>query len=268
VNGPTPPGAPRPARGKVWRTVLCLLPAVLLSACGALSGARLAAPDRFGMSRVDAGLYLENGADAATRARLLGERDQAEAAIRAAYGDVVARPVIHACVSEACYESFGGKGSRAKVYGVRILLSPRGLNWHYLAHEWSHAEMWSRLSLNAWLRLPQWFDEGVAVAISAAPENSEEHWQFLVSAGVPRPPSAELRTFRSLRQWEEAVERYGEKNNAARRARGEAEVRPVYTAAGHELRPWLAKHGSRGLQTLLRRLNEGAEFDAALNAVE
>jgi hypothetical protein len=152
-------------------------------------------------------------------------------------------------------------GSRAKVYGDRILLSPRGLNWHFLAHEWSHHEIRTRLTFPAWWRLPQWFDEGLAVAISEAPEHSEAHWRFLIASDVRRPTRAELLTYQSLRQWLDAVHRYGETANLDRKARNEAEVRPVYTAAGHEVRPWLAGAGSQGLLDLIERLNDGEGFE-------
>jgi hypothetical protein len=151
----------------------------------------------------------------------------------------------------------------AKVYGNRILLSPRGLNWHFLAHEWSHAEIRSRLNLFAWWHMPQWFDEGVAVAVSEAPEHSENHWQFLVTSNIPRPTPADLHALNSLRQWLDAVHRYGEDKNVERKARGEPELNPVYAAAGHELRPWLNEVGSRGLLALLEALNGGEDFNIA-----
>lgn len=240
-----------------------MLSLITISGCSILQGSKLLAPESFGLTPLAPGVYVEASADNATRAKLREAVGKAENAIRSAYGSVTSRPTVHACVSDGCYESFGGRGSTAKVYYDRILLSPRGLNWHFLAHEWSHAEMLSRLTLGAWWHLPQWFDEGVAVAVSEAPEHSESHWQFLVAANVPRPTSEELHSFRSLRQWNDAVGHYGEKKNQERKARGEPEIRPVYTAAGHELRPWLAKVGSAGLLRLIEQLNNGVEFESA-----
>ena len=127
--------------------------------------------------------------------------------------------------------------------------------------------MHSRLSLRAWWSLPQWFDEGVAVAVSEAPEHSEDHWQFLVARNIARPTRNELLNYRSLRDWLNAVHRYGEVQNKERKANGEPEVRPVYTAAGHEVRPWLARVGSQGLLTLIERLNEGEDFLDAYRGV-
>lgn len=245
-----------------WITVL-LLVSSLLSGCSVLQGGKLLAPESFGLTSVAPNIYVEAGADEAAQGNLREAMARAEDAIRVAYGSVISRPTVHACITEKCYESFGGRGSVAKVYGDHILLSPRGLNWHFLAHEWSHAEMSTRLTFVAWRRMPQWFDEGVAVAISEAPEHSESHWQFLVANNIPRPTREELHTFKSLRQWLDAVHRYSDGKNIERKAKGEPEMRPVYSAAGHELRPWLSKLGSPGLLTFIARLNDGEDFESA-----
>ncbi len=246
-----------------WIIVL-LLTASLLSGCSVLQGGKLLAPESFSLTPVAPNIYVEAGADQTARSNLREAMDKAKEAIRVAYGSVSTRPKVHACITEECYEAFGGgRGSTAISYGNRILLSPRGLNWHYIAHEWSHAEMSTRLTFFAWKRMPQWFDEGVAVAVSEAPEHSEQHWQFLVASNIARPTRDELHTFKSLRQWLDAVHRYGEDKNIERKAKGEPEIRPVYSAAGHELRPWLAKVGSAGLLAFIARLNDGEDFEPA-----
>jgi hypothetical protein len=235
----------------------------LVGGCSVLQGGKLLAPESFGLTAVTPSIYVEAGAEEGTRIKLRDAMEKAEDAIRATYCSVNSRPMVYACVSEECYEAFGGRGSVAKVYGNRILLSPRGLNWHFLAHEWSHAEMRSRQTLRAWWHMPKWFDEGVAVAVSEAPEHSESHWQFLVTADVPRPTPDELHTFKSLSQWLGAVHQYGDDKNIDRKAKGEPEMNPLYAAAGHELRPWLAKVGNTGLLAFIARLNDGEEFESA-----
>ena len=246
------------------KAIFILLSLSFLGGCSMMQAGKLLMPESFGLNPVTPGIYVEGGADDATRAMLRDAMEKAESAIHAAYGGVISRPIVHACISKECYESFGGRGAeRAKIFGDRILLSPRGLNWHYLAHEWSHDEIRTRLSFSAWRHMPQWFDEGMAVAISEAPENSESHWQFLIDSNVPRPSRDELLTFKSMKQWLEAIHRYGEVKNLERKAKGETEVRPVYTAAGHEVRPWLAKSGSSGLLRFIERMNSGEDFDSA-----
>jgi hypothetical protein len=246
------------------RAILILSPLLaLLGGCSVLQGGKLFAPETFGFERIAANIYVESGTDEATQSSLRAAMDKAESAIRAAYGSVQSRPIIHACITEQCLESFGGKGTFAKVYGKRILLSPRGLNWHFIAHEWSHAEMLTRLDFFAWRRMPQWFDDGVAVAISEAPEHSEQHWQFLVASNTPRPTREELYTLKSLSQWLAANRRYSDNKNAQRRARGETEIHSLYAAAGHELRPWLAAADVPGLLAFIEKMNAGEAFESA-----
>ena len=81
---------------------------------------------------------------------------------------------------------------------------------------------------------------------------------------VPSPP--ELRRITSLWQWETAARVWGDAGNAQRRARGQPEIRPLYTAAGHEVHPWLKAHGTPGLLALLDGLNAGEPFVALYDA--
>ncbi|MBJ6726419.1 hypothetical protein [Geomesophilobacter sediminis] len=249
---------------RLFKLFALTLPLSAICGCGTLQGSKLVAPESFGLISIAPDVYIETNADSATRAKLLEAVERAREAVRETYGSVISHPIVNACVSESCYVKFGGRGSIAKVYFDRILLSPRGLNWHFLAHEWSHAEMRTRLAFWAWWwRLPQWFDEGVAVTVSQAPEHSEDHWNYLLSHNIPYPTTEELHALRSLRDWNKALDHYGEKNNTERRAKGEVEIRPVYTAAGHEVRLWLAKVGTTGLLQVIENLNGGEKFEDA-----
>jgi len=243
--------------------IIILLLSGLSSGCSYIQASKLFTPESFNLIPISPNIYVENGTDIKTRDELLVAMEKAENKIRIAYGSVKSHPIVHACITEDCYESFGGRGSIAKTYGNRILLSPRGINWHFLTHEWSHAEMQTRLSFIAWWNLPQWFDEGVAVVVSEAPEHSESHWQFLIASNISRPSQKELYKLKSLRQWLKAVKRYGATKNTERRANGKPEIRPLYTAAGIEVRPWLSKIGSQGLLALIKNLNNGEEFESS-----
>lgn len=257
-------------RARGWLSLALLACAWALGGCSVLQGGRLLAPETSGLQAVGPRLYIEAGDDPHEQVRraqaLQQAMEQAEAAVRKGFGSVRSQPKVHACFTPACYTRFGGGTSAAKVYGDFILLSPRGLNWHFLAHEWSHTEMRNRLSWRGWWHMPQWFEEGVAVAISEAPEHSEAHWRWLVEQDVPRPSPQGLRRLRSLSDWYTAVHRYGDEQNPARLARGEPPRNPLYAAAGHEVRAWLAQVGTDGLLRLIEQVNAGSPFDAAYDA--
>lgn len=241
-----------------------LLPILaLLGGCSLLQGGKFYAPETFGFVPIAPNIYVERNADEATQAKLREAMVKAQNAITIAFGSAEARPVVHACITEHCFWGFGGREAIAKVYGDRILLSPRGLNWHFIAHEWSHAEMSTRLTFSAWKRMPQWFDEGLAVTISEAPEHSEQHWQFLVASNIPHPTREELYALKSLDQWLDAARKYSDNKNAERRAHGETEIHSLYATAGHEIRSWLAMDGTTGLLALIGKLNGGETFESA-----
>lgn len=236
------------------RTLTLLLTLGLLSGCGMLhsvaQSGKLLAPESFGLIPIAPHLYVEAGTDEATRDRLRADMDRAEAAIRRAFGSVSARPTVHACITETCYAAFGGRSDVAKVFGQRILLSPRGLNWHFLAHEWSHAEMSTRLTLFAWKRMPSWFDEGLAVTLSEAPEHSENHWQFLINTHIPRPTRDELLTYQSLQQWQAGVHRFGDDKNFERVAQGQPTLSPSVCRCWARSAPLVSQSGQHWLAAL------------------
>jgi hypothetical protein len=247
---------------------LILLSVSLVCGCSVLQKAKVLLPERFGLVPVTPNLYVEAIADKETRAKPRKDLERAESAIRAAYGSMVSHPIVYACVSEGCYNALGGRGAAGMAFGERILLSQRGLNWHIVAHEFSHAELFSRLPLRAWWHQPQWFDEGLAAAISEAPQHSESQWQFLVTASITRPTPDELHRIKSLRQWFGAVRQYGDDMDMERHAKGEHELHVLYSAAGHEVRPWLENAGNAGLLALIEKLNSGEEFETAYETVK
>lgn len=232
--------------------ILPLLLALFTSGCNALPNASDA-----GLQAITPHIHVEPAMDGMTRARLMQTITEAERAIGATYGSVRSRPPVYACVTIHCYTHLGGTyGSTAEALDDRILLSPTGLNWHFIAHEWAHVELFKRMTPAAWKQLPQWFNEGLAVAISQEAEYSENAWQYLLTTRTPHPSYPELRALRTQSQWTGAVSFYQQAN-----------ISPVYTAAGHVVRHWLAAVGNQGVLVLIQRMNAGESFDAAYQAI-
>lgn len=249
-----------------FKIITLVLLVVCTAGCANFNGFKMLAPETFGLSQVAQNIYVEASAEQVTRDKIQEVVARAEKSVEKAYGGVNSRPVIIVCMSRECYGTFGGSKNTVGgsfVFINRLLLAPEGANWHFIAHEWSHRELFSRLSLRAWWQIPVWFDEGLAVAISEAPKHSEEHWQYLVSNNIQRPGREQLLTLKTLKQWNGAIHQYGEDGNIERKAKGEVLIHPVYTAAGQELRPWVAHVGSTGLLALIDRLNDGADFESA-----
>ena len=94
-------------------------------------------------------MEVERGTGEARQVALHAAKAQAAQVMRAACGSVEAKPISYACISRQWLESSGGDGTVAKFHGHYILLSERGMNWHFIVHERSHAAMFERLGLLA-----------------------------------------------------------------------------------------------------------------------
>ena len=71
------------------RINLLLFAASFAGGCSTIQGAKLLAPQSFGLEQVAPNIYVESGADEVMRSRLREAMDKAEKAIRTAYGGVI-----------------------------------------------------------------------------------------------------------------------------------------------------------------------------------
>lgn len=215
--------------------------------------AKLLAPTWFGLQQIAPGLYVDRDMSAAEREKVARITDQAREQLRKYYGAVASSPRFFFCATEARFHALGGTTQRGLTIANYACLFPKGGSTPIVAHEWSHAELFTRLG---WLnkhRVPQWFDEGVAVTVSEEPSHSEAIYEEAIRTGVAVPTLSELE---SLRQWNAAAHRYGDAQL------NPAHLHVVYATAGHEVRQWFARTGTSGLQRLIAAIREGQAFAA------
>ena len=248
------------------KSAIAIAALLFCTGCSTVKGAKLWVPTWFDMEPIADRIFVDKEMPSAEMAQVLTLVKASEERIVQYYGRVTSSPKFFFCSTEECFKSFGGSTNRAKSFGdYATLFSPRGMSIPIISHERSHAELYSRI--DAMRRIPQWFDEGLAVMVSSAPEHSEDHWQFLEASNVPRPTRGELYTYSSSKQWIEAVHRYGDDSNVERKAKGKPEIYPVYSTAGHELQLWFSKAGTPGLLAFIERINNGENFESAYQAV-
>ena len=229
----------------------------LLAGCGAVRTAWIWFPQAAGMAQVDPKLYVESSMTNEQRQEVSRQIKIGRAQVDRFYGSITATPYFVACVTSKCDERFGSYGTRAAAFGdTAVHLSANGLSAPLVAHELSHAELFHRVG--GWWnarKIPRWFDEGIAVVVADEPRHSEENWQEIRRRGLPVPQLSELVSFKD---WEVAVNRYGE---TAGDVPGSLHV--VYTSVGHEVRMWLGSSGSTAVTTALESIRNGSTFDEA-----
>lgn len=136
------------------------------------------------------------------------------------------------------------------------MLSPRALSSTWIAHEWSHVEIFARLGGPR--DVPAWFDEGLAVVLSEEPTQSESVCTVARESGVPIPTIEELIT---PEQWIDAIGRYQDNTKNPNR------LPVVYAFAGCEVRRWYLLVGHSGLNVLIEQLRAGHTFESAFASI-
>ncbi|GAA0512069.1 hypothetical protein Ade02nite_44200 [Paractinoplanes deccanensis] len=215
--------------------------AVVLLAVGVLvlaypSVAAAACPGCYGMTRVGEGVYGERGLTGAQRERLAGLAGDARRRIEAFYGGRQSAPRVIACFTDECYRRIGGGGEKGvAVLNRAVLLSPRGADAVIASHEMAHVELHRRLDGD----VPQWFDEGLAVVVSADPRYLGEHCRVPFEGALPE----------TLPAWLSAA----------------SADEQVYSRAACRVQRWLDANGGRqAVLTLIDQLNDGAAFPATI----
>ena len=228
------------------RAVLLLAVVLLLAGCAGIRSVRLLGPGASGLERVRPGVYVDPAMAAPQRDAFAADLDAGRRRAADFYGGLVSSPTVVACASMACYRRFGGVGRKGVCRNGAILLSPDGLTPVIVAHEWSHAELAARVGqLRTWWRVPQWFDEGIAVLLSRDPEYTEEAWETATDNGANVPALSELE---SLRGWLRVTGKDGKTKQLS------------YGTARHEVAAWHRAAGPDGFRQLIANLRNGGDF--------
>jgi hypothetical protein len=151
-------------RRRWWITIAAV---VVLAAAGGVTAAAVpglaatACPQCYGLTSLHNRLYADR-ADPAYRTLI----DGAGRSITAFYGSRLSEPRVLICSTESCYQRLGGGGEKGRALrSWSLMLSPAGINPTIATHELSHVEFHQRLG-SARGKVPQWFDEGLAVLVS------------------------------------------------------------------------------------------------------
>ena len=243
--------------------ILIFIFLLFLSGCSAANRAEtyLLTPSALGMEGVAPRVFVNKDMSLEKREQFSKIVSEAKIRIAEFYGEVLSQPEILACSTEECFVGLGAKKQRGLHLGKsKILLSPRGLTIPILTHEWSHAELATRME--AWLdgvfgihSIPTWFNEGLAVVVSEEPAHSEKVWEHIVAAKLATP---NLEDLVSLRQWKKAAMVFGDVDHGIGIP---GKICVVYATAGHEVRKWHQRVGRDGLLKLIEKVKSSGDFE-------
>ncbi|MEN6587214.1 MAG: hypothetical protein ABFE02_14335 [Sulfuricella sp.] len=207
-----------------------------------------------GMTAIAPHVYAEMGTSPARIAKLLNIVMKARVRTTFFYGELISDPDIYFCSGMACYRQFGAIGL-GYTLGNRIAIAPQGARAAIVSHELSHVELATRLGGQQGPidKVPEWFDEGLAVMVSQAYEFSDEAWLQATHNGASQPSLKELA---SRNDWSRVT------------GVGGCNMQLSYGTARQEVVRWYDKVGKKGLEQLIQSLNARKDFQAEFRNIE
>ncbi len=171
---------------------------------------------------------------------------------RAFFGELqcteTTKTIVIICDDDKLLSKLGGDHDMKTSFDPKknyISVSDEYLNIDIIAHELTHAELHTRLNMNALKRIPTWFDEGLATQNDYREQYGLEAWIEQTDNGKNALPLEDMDT---------GSEFYA----------GTVEDRRFrYLNAKHEVGIWMDTHQQKGLLELFDKLNNGEDFDIA-----
>ena len=171
---------------------------------------------------------------------------------RAFFGELqcteTTKTIVIICDDDKLLSKLGGDHDTKTSFDPKknyISVSDEYLNIDIIAHELTHAELHTRLNMNALKRIPTWFDEGLATQNDYREQYGLEAWIEQTDNGKNALPLEDMDT---------GSEFYA----------GTVEDRRFrYLNAKHEVGIWMDTHQQKGLLELFDKLNNGEAFDIA-----
>lgn len=197
--------------------------------------------------RIDTNVYVSPNTSAEDRRELLDLLAQAKARVMATYRRNSAAPIV---ISGRDMDSLGifasNEYASAKFLPGRsyIVLGPKGHSVDVIAHELVHSEVFEVLGF--WtrsLKLPVWFDEGVAMQV--------DYRKQYDAANIVHDKLA-------VRELRYAWQFFRDDDN---------QLTHHYASAKREVREWTKKVGHEGVFVLLNRMKHGERFNDVHDAM-
>jgi hypothetical protein len=163
------------------------------------------------------------------------------------WGQKSCNPKFIYCETEADFKKFGSPMPVPALthlkFDAYIVINEEGAEADIIAHEISHAELYNRIGFyNYTLKIPIWFDEGLAMQNDYRNYYSEDTLKFKTDNFKNLP---DVKQLKNGRQFHEGSNEF---------------IKLNYMAAKHEVKNWYSKEK---LDQLIKDLNSGKSFEEA-----
>jgi len=192
-------------------------------------------------------VYFEEGFSNQEKSEIKGLVSQAEERVAGFWGEKHTNPKFVFCKSRKVYHKFGSPyatpASAVMHFGAYVVVYIDGINLDVISHELAHTELFERIGLiNRSLKIPVWFDEGLAMQVDYRSYYSLDTLKVL-SDGFKNLPDVK------------SMKAYSEFGAGSR-----DEVMMNYRTSKYEIAKWYSKET---LDSFIEKINMGASFEEA-----
>lgn len=200
-----------------------------------------------GFTNIEDNVYLDNKYTG-NSTELLEAIDKANERVLDFWGTVISKPAIIISSDTKKLNKLGYIGSPSTTSYVfngalnYIVLSPSVFNIDILAHELTHAELYSRVYKGKWYNselIPVWFNEGIAMQNDFRDKYNEDAWKDITDNG---------KNVKDINSIASASEFYNNDRLAN------------YIISKHTISEWISENGINELIIIIQKVNGGENF--------
>lgn len=210
---------------------------------------KIFAPKYFGMRHINQNIYFTKDLPLSYTNAIIAKYNDATNRVQKIFGSVTADFKVLVFSDQKQFQKFGMGSPLASAYYFTVLIKTNSFSIYpnVLAHEFAHAEIFSRIGIVNQQKLPRWFDEGLAEVVGFT--NAERFTRSYLTERQKKynlyPTLDDLRNNRGFNEYSKIDPALG------------------YTTAYLEVSNWYQGVGQRGLISLLSKLKEGEAFSKA-----
>jgi len=191
--------------------------------------------------QIDSNVYVASATSEVDRERLLLLLGMAKRRVTSVYGNMDSTPVIIAAMSMDSLSWFASNEYASTKFlpgESYIVIGPKGHNIDVISHELVHSGIFEQVGYwDRSLHIPVWFDEGAAMQV-----DSRKKYDVIAGKGS----STSLDSLRYSWQFNRG---------------NDIELTNHYAISKMEIEIWLSKAGEGSVQSLLKQVRSGEDFD-------
>jgi hypothetical protein len=195
-------------------------------------------------SEIDNNVYVYKDIGEEEKSSIKKIYNSAKSRVSNLFGSIEGKPILIISKDGEVLKKYGlpnyTGATRSDIMGTFTVIGSEGISVDVIAHEMVHAELMERVGWYYSLKIPCWFNEGLATQVDYRSSYSEDAWNDLTNNGLN---VQDVKNLKSAKQFDGGLSSGSNSES--------------YILARHEIGKWLNKNGQKGLKELIEKAKKG-----------